>query len=199
MENFVFRPKYRLNFYFGLGSAFFIILLFLWVIVDTRDFSYQTVLWLGLLILMPLIILTGFIRSIIFEAQSFTIKKFLFLSKTYDYSEVLDFSERGIRTAKGGISLLLIKNTEDLFALLTRLRDDGKINNPNFEHRMVTVEKTARKALIPSIIITVILWIAIISIFHLQRSFASDIGVFLIFIFIYYFMMKWQSRNKREQ
>jgi hypothetical protein len=199
MENFVFKPEYRLNFYFGLGSAFFIILLFLWVIVDTRDFSYQTVLWLGLLILMPLIILTGFIRSIIFEAQSFWIKKFLFLSKTYEYSEVLDFSERGIRTTKGGISLLSIKNTEDLFALLTRLRDDGKINNPNFEHRIVTVEKTARKALIPSIIITVILWIAIISIFHLQRSFASDIGVFLIFIFIYYFMVKWQSRNKREQ
>jgi hypothetical protein len=63
----------------------------------------------------------------------------------------------------------------------------------------VPVENMARKAFFPSIVVTIILWLIITWKFHIQQSFASDIGFGLLFIITFYFMMKWQSRKKKGQ
>jgi hypothetical protein len=199
MENFVFKPKYRLNFYFGLASGVVMFLLLLWIIVDTQDFSFQSILWLGIMILIPLIILSAFIRSITFESQSFTVSKFLFLSKTYEYTEIVDFSKRMIKTERGTIALTWVKNNDEFYDKMTHLLNEGRINNQKIEHRLVPVENMARKAFFPSIVVTIILWLIITWKFHIQQSFASDIGFGLLFIITFYFMMKWQSRKKKGQ
>lgn len=199
MENFVFKPKYRLNFFFGLASGVVMFFLLLWIIVDTKDFSFQTILWLGIMILIPLIILSAFIRSITFEAQSFTVNKFLFLSRTYEYTEIVDFSKRMIKTERGTVALTWIKNNDEFYDKMTHVLNDGRIDNQKIEHRLEAVENIARKAFIPSIVITIPLWLIITWSFHIQRSLFTDIGFFLVFIFIYYFMMKWQGRKKKEQ
>jgi hypothetical protein len=197
MQESVFKPKYPAKMYLGLFFIFPIETYVLWQLFSGKDKSIETVFIAAFFGLIVALIPFAFIRKIVFSAADFSIKKFLWLTKTIDYTDVVDIGVTMILTRKGNIPIQSMTNSEELRNILNKLIEQGKINKYQIENKVVSQEVVSRKALIPAGIISFFLWGTTFLVWPYENSLFRDFSMVLFFIPTYIVVYKF-LKNRAE-
>jgi hypothetical protein len=185
MEEKIFEPKYTAKLYFGLLSIVLFDFLMLWQIISGKDSSPVTIIFAAFITLFIAVLPYVFMKRIVFKANAFTVEKFLWPTKTIEYTEVVDIGTARIKTKNGNLSLQAMMNSDELRNILTGLIKQGKISSYQIENKLVSQEKMSRKARTLAIIFSTVLWVVTTLIWPYRDSLFRDLILLVFFIPIY--------------
>ena len=186
MEEKNFKPKYTGKLYFGLLCVVLFDFLMLWQIISGKDSSPVTIIFAAFITLIIAVSPYVFMKRIVFKANAFTVEKFLWPTKTIEYTDVVDIGTTIIKTKNGNLAISRsILNSNELRNILTGLIEQGKISSYQIENKLVSQEKMSRKARTLAIIISTVLWVVTTLIWPYRDSLFRDLILLVFFIPIY--------------
>jgi len=164
---------------------------------------------IGLEALSLLVTLIGFyfwwthflIRKFVFHQSSFTIMRFILPPKTINYSDVEDIGSVKIKTKKGNLQLAGMINSDELINKFNELISQGKIHQNNLEHKLRAKETIWRKAMFPSLGISLPLWALAFYFWPFDRMWFSAVGFGIVCGLITAFVIsiiQWMIRKKQS-
>ena len=158
MQQTVFKPKYPVRMYLGLFLTILIELYLLSQLLSGADTRPDSIFLAGLFGLILAIAPYTFVKRIVFDTHSFSIEKYLWPTKTIEYTDVLDIGTTLIKTRNGNVSIQLMSNADELRTIFSELIQQGKISHYQLENKVATQEILSQKALLPAAIISFVLW-----------------------------------------
>jgi hypothetical protein len=180
----IFRPKYSPR-----GSYDVLGISLLLAIVSLLSFikfgiDLTTILAFSFLILFVINFSELYIRRVIFTDSYFIVEKYVWPSKKIAYSDVIDFGFSKVKTRKGDVSFSAISNAAELYSLFSKLIQQGKIDENLFENKVIIEELALRKAILPTIVISMVLNGIFMFYWYYNQSRFSTLSFWLIVISI---------------
>lgn len=197
MQQNVFKPRYPVRLYLGLILLIPVESFLLWQLLSGTDTSPETIFIAGFFGLMLAIMPYAFVKRIVFDSHSFSIEKYLWPTKTIEYTDVVDLGTTMIKTRKGSFAIQSMMNADELRKILTGLIEQGKISHYQIENKVVAQEIISRKALLPAAIISFVLWFISSFIWPYEESFFRDLSLFVFFVPTYIVVYRF-LRNRAE-
>jgi hypothetical protein len=157
MQQNIFKPKYPPKLFLGLVVLIPMEAFLLWRLLSGSDTSPENIFGAVFFGLMLAIVPYAFVRRIVFNPHSFSIERYLWPTKTIEYTEVVDIGTTVIRTRNGSFAIQSMTNADELRTILTGLIEQGKISRYQIENKVIAQEVVSRKALLPAGIISFIL------------------------------------------
>lgn len=185
MQQKIFKPKYPSKFLFGAFVFIPLEAFMLWQLISEKEVSPENIfiaIFFGLIIaLMPY----AFVKRIVFDAHSFSVEKYLWPTKSIEYTDVVDIGATVIKTRQGNIAIQSMMNSDELRQILTGLIEQGKISRYQIENKVIAQEVLGRQALVPAGIISFIFWAVTFFIWPYEDSLFRDLSFLLFFVPIY--------------
>lgn len=199
MKQQIFEPKYPTKMYslilFIPMAAFF-----LWKLVAGKDTSTENIFATIFSVLILALAPYALVKRIVFDANAFSIEKYIWPTNTIAYADVIDIGLTVIKTRSGRIGIGAMVNADELHNIFGELIEQGKINRYQIENKIVVEENISRKALLPAVITSSVLWVVIMPfIWPYEESFFRGLSFFAFFIPIYivvYWFLKSRSDNQ---
>jgi hypothetical protein len=158
MKDTIFLPKYSFKKF--LDVIIIILLLIFSLVFSYLKIGFRSAHIFGWIYLVFFLgwISHFLIRRIVFSRSTFYVEKFVWPAKTFEYTDVIDLGKTKIKTRRGEISFAGMGNAPELLSRFTELIEQGKINKRQIENKVVIQEIIFRKSIIPSIVVSSILW-----------------------------------------
>jgi hypothetical protein len=164
----------------------------------------------GLAALSLLVTLIGFyfwwahflIRKFVFKQSSFMIVRYILPPKTINYSDVEDIGSVKIKTKKGNLHLAGMINSDELINKFNDLISQGKIHQHNLEHKLRAEETVWRKAMLPSLGISLPLCALAFYFWPFDRMWFSAVGFGIVcglITALVISIIQWMIRKKQTR
>ena len=199
MQQQIFKPKYPIKIYLGLVLIIPMELFLLGQLLSSKDTSPENIFAVGFFGLMLALMPYTFVKRIVFNTHSFSIEKYLWPTKTIEYTDVVDIGATVIKTRNGNLAIQSMTNADELRNILTGLIEQGRISPYQIENKVVGQEIISKKALIPAAIISFTLWVITSFIWPYEESFFRDLSIILFFVPAYivvYQFLKSRTESK---
>jgi hypothetical protein len=202
MKDIIFRPKYtfRYNWYVIVLS---LLLIFMAIFYFSKvGIDLQGIFLLVLLGYFLAFFSRDYIRRIVFTSSSFSVEKYVWVSKKIEYSDIVDVGISMIKTRRGNIVLAGMSNVAELLYLIKELIEQKKINEKQIENKVVVEESILSKSYLPSIVISALLWVSLMYFWPVYRSRFGGIGATLSFTLIFasvLLIMQWIIRRSLKK
>jgi hypothetical protein len=197
MQQQIFKPRYPTKVYLGLVFSIPMEAFLLWQLLADKDTSPENIFGAGFFGLMLALMPYTFVKRIVFDANAFSIEKYLWPTKTIEYTDVIDIGTTVLKTRSGRIAIQSMTNADELRKILTVLIEQGKISRYQIENKVVAQEIISRKALIPTVVISFVLWSITLFVWPYEESLFRDLS-FLVFFVPIYFMVYQFLKNRAE-
>ncbi len=188
MQKEIFKPRYSIKGSWDVLSLSLLMIIALLLSFLKFGVSFSNVFETAFLILFILYFSRNYIRRIEFKSSCFVVEKYVWPSKKIDYSDVTDLGMFKVKTRKGDVSFGSMSNAKQLHLLFSELIKQGKINKSQIENKVVIQEINFRKSIIPTIVISSILWGVVLYFWPYGTSRFSGIGIwfslFIIFVLV---------------
>jgi hypothetical protein len=184
MQDTVFRPRYSFKSFWDVIILSLLLMFALLFSFLKLGFTLTNMLGSICLIFFLGWISHFLIRRIVFSISSFCIEKYFWPSKTIEYSDVIDLGKTKIKTRRGEVRFTGMSNASELLSRFTKLIEQGKIKKSQIENKVVTQEIIFRKSIIPSLVISSLLWGVGLYFWPDYSSSFISAGILLFIIFI---------------
>jgi hypothetical protein len=98
------------------------------------------------------------IRRMVFTATDFSVERYIWLTKTYHYSEVIDIGVTQIKTRRGTIGMEGMNNGFELRKLFVQLIQQDIIHYSQLENKLFDKQRIQIKSTLPALLISLIPW-----------------------------------------
>ena len=179
----VYKAKYPPTFFITISGGIFVgfILIFFYVLSDGFPFLVMSFIsFAGIFFLLSILI-----SEIRFDDDSLNVVYLFFRKKEFLYSEIVDFGSTIIVTRSGKINLYGLNNSDELFRILNNLINRGRIKKDQIKYEISFWERISGRAYLPALLISVITWPIILSIFQFENYWLIRGGFLLIFFPLY--------------
>lgn len=166
-------------------------------LLSGADTSPESIFGAGLFGLILAIAPYTFVKRIVFDTHSFSIEKYLWPTKTIEYTDVIDIGTTLIKTRNGNVSIQLMSNADELRTIFSELIQQGKISHYQLENKVAAQEILGQKALLPAAIISFVLWVVTSFIWPYEKSLFRDLS-FLVFFVPTYIVIYQVLKNRAE-
>jgi hypothetical protein len=196
MEEIIFKPKYSPKIYLLLFVAILMGAFVLWEIISGRNRSpghFYIAAVFGLMLAgLPFL----FIRRITFMTDSFSIEKYLWPTKTIEYTDIVGIGLTMIRTRREIIGIQAMANSDELRNIFNRIMEQRKISQYQIENKTIHQIANSRIAYIAAIVIASIPWL-IITFYVWPHGENSLLGYLILFI-PEFFVVDWFLKNRAD-
>ncbi|KAF0107819.1 MAG: hypothetical protein FD146_1450 [Anaerolineaceae bacterium] len=207
MRNTVFKPRYSFK---GLWDVLLLSLGLLFSsLFGFMKFGINpiAVLQLILLVVFTFWWLHSLIRQIVFTPSAFIVERYIWPSRAFAYTDVIDIGILKIKTRKGYIVFSSMSNRAEAIKLFKQLIEQDKIHPHQIENRIFAEETIHYKVIIPSIVISLILWGVFVFFWRYYQFRFSELGnlliyalsfvpIFLLVYYIVYWITKERLKNQ---
>jgi hypothetical protein len=199
MQKIIFRPKYAIRWSWdvlSIGLSGLIVLLFsFWKFgITLSNVSLSMFLIFFIVYFSPF-----YIRRIVFASSFFTVENYVWPSKKIEYSDIIDIGPWKVKTRKGNVSFLSMRNAGQLHSLFIELIKQGKIHKNQLEKKIEVEETIDKKSVLPALIISLPFCILLFYFWPFHRYWFSSVGFgassALIF-FIVGSIVKWIMKKR---
>ncbi len=140
------------------------------------------------------------IRRIVFTPSAFIVERYIWPSKKFIYTDVIDIGISKIKTRKGNIVFWGMNNRIEIVNLFMQLIEHGKIRPHQIQHKILLQESIHYKIIIPSLVISFILWCAVLYLWQYRFSDLVNLLIlplsFAPFFLIVYYMVYWITKRR---
>lgn len=197
MQQQIFEPKYPTKMY-SLILFIPMAVFFLWKLVAGKDTSAENIFAVIFSVLILALVPYALVKRIVFDANGFSIEKYIWPTKTIAYADVIDIGLTVIKTRSGRIGIGAMINADELHNVFGELIEQGKISRYQVENKIVAEENISRKALLPAVITSSVLWMVIMPfIWPYDESLFRSLS-FLAFFTPVYIIVYWFLKNRSE-
>jgi len=139
------------------------------------------------------------VRYFVFSTSSFTIVRYIMPAININYADVTDIGISKIKTKNGVISLAGIANVDEIFQKLHDLIDQGTFNPNHLENKLTTKDVIWHKSILPSLIISLPLWILLFYFWPFYKAWFTPLVLSLaggLVLYLVTSLVQWVIRKR---
>jgi hypothetical protein len=186
MQEKIFRPRYPAKLFWGFSLIIALEFFILAQILSGKGISPATISMATIFGLFVAIMPYALIKRIVFGAHAYSIEKYFWPAKTIEYADVLDVDRAMIKTRRGDLAFRSMANSDELHDILTGLIEQGKISRHQLEDKVVAQETIGQKALLPSGVLSFVLWAITLLIWPPEDMFLRKLSILGFLIPVYF-------------